>query len=177
MRGRKKIKDHEHQKTFLDITNFAESAKLVEKKIQEIRKKVEVVEEEELPGRLDMKKTVAFIISETIKSADKSVEAIAEGMTFLMGEPITECVIRSWAIVKDDRNGIPGFCVVPFIVASGSKKLLQLLCSKAGGAYIEGEDAIRLKYNKAKEREIQMGNEAKLWEEHYKQEYGGKLGD
>lgn len=112
-------------------------------------------------GSLDLDAQIREAISATLKNSIHDRYGIAAKMSRLMAKEITKSMLDSWSAESKETNRFPLSCLNPLITATDDKSILRLLCEKAGGYFIESEDALRLELGKLEEQEKEIKDKRK----------------
>jgi len=110
------------------------------KRVSEAQK--EVSEQKDTPGRLNIDATLREMVSEALKKTRLSRYEVAAEMSRLIGREITKSQIDSWSAESKENHRFPLAYLNAFCEATGDKSIVRLIAEKAGGFFIEGEDAL-----------------------------------
>lgn len=105
----------------------------------------------EPPGGLNIDAAVREMVSDGLKKTTLSRYQVAAAMSRLLGREITKSQIDSWSAESKQSHRLSVVYLPAFIEATGDKEILRLICDKAGGYFIEGDDALKLELGKIQE--------------------------
>jgi len=116
----------------------------------------------EVPGELNIDVPLREMISEALKGTRLSRYQVAAEMSRMLGREITKAQLDSWSAESKENHRFPLVYFLAFMEATGDKTILRFICEKAGGYFIEGEDALRLELGRIEEqkRELQKKERA-----------------
>lgn len=103
-------------------------------------------------GSLDMDPSIREAISKALKNCKYDRYGVAARMSRLMAKEVTKFMLDSWSAESKETNRFPLSYLNALISATNDKSILRLLCEKAGGYFIESEDALRLELGKIEEQ-------------------------
>lgn len=103
-------------------------------------------------GSLDLDSQIREAISKSLKHCKYDRYGVAAKMSRLMAKEVTKSMLDSWSAESKDSNRFPLSYLSSLITATEDKSILRLLCEKAGGYFIESEDALRLELGKLEEQ-------------------------
>ena len=112
-------------------------------------------------GSLDLDVQLRELISRTLKHSKHDRYGVAATMSRLMAKEITKSMLDSWSAESKDSNRFPLSHLSSLITATEDKSILRFLCEKAGGYFIESEDALRLELGKLEEQEKEIQDKRK----------------
>lgn len=110
----------------------------------------------ELPGRLNMEATLRELASAALKHTRRSRYEVAAEMSRLLGREITKSQLDSWSAESKEQHRFPLVYINAFCEATGDRQILRLLAEKAGGYFIEGEDALYTELGRLEQRKKEL---------------------
>lgn len=110
-------------------------------------------EEARILGSLNIDVTLCHAVSRSLKAAKLDRNGVAAEMSRLLGVEITKARLDSWSAESKERHRFPLPFLPAFIAATGDNAVLRYICEKAGGYFIESEDALRLELGRIAEQE------------------------
>lgn len=102
------------------------------------------------PARLNISARISAAIKHAIRNAPKSVDAIADEMSELLGTEITPSRIYNWT-AESHPHRMPGEYYAAFCVATGDIELIRIQAEAAGVYTLPGPDALRAEIQKLDE--------------------------
>lgn len=94
------------------------------------------------PGRLNIAARMTLAARCAIRNAPKSREVIAEEMSELTGEHITEAMLNNWT-AESHPHRVPGEWIPAFCIATGDNSMIEIQAEAAGIFTLPGIDALR----------------------------------
>lgn len=104
------------------------------------------------PGGLAMGEEVRGLLVDAIRDArDKGLsrERIADGMTRVIGEPVTVDQLNTWTATSKRGWRFPLEYLAAFAAVTGDTSLLGRVCERLGGMYLPAREAIVAKIGMA----------------------------
>jgi len=119
----------------------------------------------ETPGRLNIDAIIPEMVSEALKSAAGTRYDVAARMSKSLGREISKTKIDRWSAESKKHHRITVSDINAFMEATGDKTILRFICEKAGGYFIEGKDALTLRWGKLQERKKEIQTEERKLKE------------
>jgi hypothetical protein len=94
-----------------------------------------------LPGSMNDDDLVRGIITQAIKSSKKSRTQIAEEMSYLLGDKVTDRMLASWTSGAMEKHRFPLHFSRAFCIATENWRLVRCVAELAGFTVIDKEDA------------------------------------
>lgn len=116
----------------------------------------------DMPGRLNISATLRELVSLALKRTRLSRYEVAAEMSKLLGREITKSQIDSWSAESKENHRFPLAYLNAFMDSAGDKTILRLLCEKAGGYFIEGEDALYTELGKIEKAKEEIAEKERL---------------
>lgn len=116
-------------------------------------------------GSLDLDTVLRELISKTLKASKHDRYGVAAKMSRLMAREVTKSMLDSWSAESKETNRFPLNYLSALITATEDKSILRFLCEKAGGYFIESEDALRLELGKLEEQSREIDEKRKAIQE------------
>lgn len=126
------------------------------------------------PGRLNIKAQLVAAMKEAIRKAPKSREVIAEEMTEMLGERVTESSINNWT-ADSHPHEISAAKLAAFCQSTGDMEPVRIVAETSGVFTLPGPDALRAEIEKDREREKEI-KEGRRRKEVILRELEGKKG-
>jgi len=114
------------------------------------------------PGRLNIDATVRELVSEALKRTRLSRYEVAAEMSKLLGREITKSQIDSWSAESKENHRFPLAYLNAFCEATEDKTIIRLIAERAGGYFIEGEDALYTELGKLEQMKRDILEKEKL---------------
>ncbi len=115
-----------------------------------------------IPGRFNLEATLRELISIALKQTKLSRYEVAAEMSKHVGREITKSQIDSWSAESKENHRFPLAYLNAFVEATGDKTLIRLISEKAGGYFIEGEDALYTELGKIEKQENDLAKRKEL---------------
>lgn len=117
---------------------------------------------EDIPGRLNIDATLRELVSQALKEPRLSRYEVAAKMSSLLGREITKAMIDSWSAESKENHRFPLAYLPAFMEATGDKTILRFIAEKAGGYFIEGEDALYTELGKLEKMKKEIAEKERL---------------
>lgn len=114
------------------------------------------------PGRLNIDATVRELVSEALKRTRLSRYEVAAEMSKLLGREITKSQIDSWSAESKENHRFPLAYLNAFCESTEDKTIIRLIAERAGGYFIEGEDALYTELGKLEQMKRDILEKEKL---------------
>lgn len=118
--------------------------------------------EKDIPGRLNIDASLRELVSEVLKKTSLSRYEVAAAMSTRLGKEITKSQIDTWSAESKENHRLPVAYLNAFEESAGDKSIIRLICEKAGGYFIEGEDALYTELGKIKRQKEDIAKREKL---------------
>jgi hypothetical protein len=93
-----------------------------------------------LPGSMNDDQVIRSIVTAAIKSCKRSRAQIAEQMSYLVGDKVTERMLSSWTSEAMERHRFPLHFSRAFCRATGNWRLVQCVAEMSGFTVIGQEE-------------------------------------
>jgi hypothetical protein len=114
------------------------------------------------PGRLNIDATLREMVSDALKHTRLSRYEVGAEMSKLIGREITKGMIDSWSAESKENHRFPLAYLPAFCEAVGDKSIIRLIAEKAGGYFIEGEEALYTELGKLERMKKEISEKEKL---------------
>lgn len=118
-----------------------------------LQKTQELKEEAPTQGSCNIEARLRHSLSDGIKQCPLSVYQIAGEMSHLLGETITEEMIRTWTAESKTRHQIWGSRLPAFCKVTGWRQPLEIVNEAAGMFCMPGPEALRAEIHRLAEEE------------------------
>lgn len=116
----------------------------------------------DMPGSLNIEATVRELVSLALKHTKLSRYEVAAAMSIRLGKEITKSQIDSWSAESKENHRFPLAYINAFMEATRDKTILRLMCEKAGGYFIEGEDALYTELGRIEKAKEEIAEKERL---------------
>ena len=116
----------------------------------------------DIPGRLNISATLRELVSQALKHPHLNRYGVAAEMSKLLGKEITKSMLDSWSAESKENHRFPLDYFNAFVEATGDKTILRLICEKADGYFIEGEDALLTELGRIEKQKEELAKKEKL---------------
>lgn len=116
----------------------------------------------DIPGRLNISATLRELVSHGLKHPHLNRYGVAAEMSKLLGKEITKSMLDRWSAESKENHRFPLDYLNAFIEVTGDKTILRLICEKAGGYFIEGEDALLTELGRIEKQKEEIAKKEKL---------------
>lgn len=113
------------------------------------------------PGSLNIDTILREMVSSSLKNTTRSRLEVAAEMSKLIDEKITKTTLDTYSAESKKGHRLPAAYLVAFSHAVQDKSILRFICMKAGGLFVEGEDALLLQLGKIEEQKRELLNREK----------------
>ncbi len=124
-------------------------------------KQKSIIQKEQIPGTLNIDLTLREMISQSLKRSKLSRYDVVAEMSNLLGKEITKTTLDTFSAESKGNHRFPVTYLNALMEATGDKSILRLICEKAGGFFIEGEDALTLELGKIHEQKRELQKKEK----------------
>jgi hypothetical protein len=122
----------------------ADQMNLFQATVELASKQDEVLDSRIDAGTLDVSSILRQLISESLKKSPLSRFQISAKMSELIGSEITKFQLDSWSAESKESDRFPLEYFPAFIIATGDKTILKVICEKCNGLFIQGEESLHL---------------------------------
>jgi hypothetical protein len=118
--------------------------------------------EEVTPGSLDVDRSVRELVSRALKASALDRYEVASQMSKAMGREISKAMMDAFSSESKEGHRFPVSYLPAFVTVTKDRVLLKFLAEKAGGYFLEGEEALSLSYSNIQAQKRELARKEKI---------------